>query len=201
MLGHETGVIGLPLGCWRARFMRASRRGRAPTGGAGHRRGEDPAAAAALLGLTVEAMPRETDAAFVAIDEVQLAGDLERGHVFTDRILNLRGSQETLLLGRATMRGIIEQLLPGVHVVTRPRMSVLSYAGPEEADAAAGALGRRDLLGRRGLCRGRADPPSARRRGGRARAPVARGPATSRSRSISRATWISWSPPTRSAWG
>ena len=86
---------------------------------------------------TVEAMPRETDAAFVAIDEVQLAGDLERGHVFTDRILNLRGSQETLLLGAATMRGIIEKLLPGVHVVTRPRMSVLTYAGPEEAHAPA----------------------------------------------------------------
>ena len=81
---------------------------------------------------TVEAMPRETDAAFVAIDEVQIAGDLERGHVFTDRILNLRGSQETLLLGAATMRGIIEQLLPGVHVVTRPRMSVLSYAGQKK---------------------------------------------------------------------
>ena len=81
---------------------------------------------------TVEAMPRETDAAFVAIDEVQLAADLERGHVFTDRILNLRGSQETLLLGAATMRGIIEQLLPGVHVVTRPRMSVLAYAGQKK---------------------------------------------------------------------
>ena len=81
---------------------------------------------------TVEAMPRETDAAFVAIDEVQIAGDLERGHVFTDRILNLRGSQETLLLGAATMRGIIEQLLPGVHVVTRPRMSVLAYAGQKK---------------------------------------------------------------------
>ncbi len=77
-------------------------------------------------------MPRETDAAFVAIDEVQIAGDLERGHVFTDRILNLRGSQETLLLGAATMRGIIEQLLPGVHVVTRPRMSVLAYAGQKK---------------------------------------------------------------------
>ena len=58
-------------------------------------------------------MPRETDAAFVAIDEVQLAGDLERGHIFTDRILHLRGRQETLLLGAATMRGILQRLLPG----------------------------------------------------------------------------------------
>ena len=77
-------------------------------------------------------MPSETDAAFVAIDEVQIAGDLERGHIFTDRILNLRGSQETLLLGAATMRESIEKLLPGVHVVTRPRMSVLAYAGQKK---------------------------------------------------------------------
>ena len=62
-------------------------------------------------------MPRETDAAFVAIDEVQLAGDLERGHIFTDRILHLRGRQETLLLGAATMRGILERLLRGISVV------------------------------------------------------------------------------------
>ena len=59
---------------------------------------------------TVEAMPAETDAAFLAIDEIQLAGDLERGHVFTDRMLNLRGREETLLLGAATMRGIVEKL-------------------------------------------------------------------------------------------
>ena len=84
-------------------------------------------------------MPRETDAAFVAIDEVQLAGDLERGHVFTDRILNLRGRQETLLLGAATMRGILEQLLPRRPVVTRPRMSHARLCRLEEADPAAAA--------------------------------------------------------------
>ena len=81
---------------------------------------------------TVEAMPRETDAAFVAIDEVQLAGDLERGHIFTDRILHLRGREETLLLGAATMRGILQRLLPGVAVVTRPRLSHLAYAGSKK---------------------------------------------------------------------
>ena len=118
---------------------------------------------------TVEAMPRETDAAFVAIDEVQLAGDLERGHVFTDRILHLRGRQETLLLGAATMRGIMERLLRGVHVVTRPRLSQLAYAGPKKLTRLAAALGDRRLLRRRGLCDRRADPPSARRRGRRAR--------------------------------
>jgi ATP-dependent RNA helicase SUPV3L1/SUV3 len=133
MLGHESGVIGLPL-----RLLAREVFGRVVT-----RAGADNVALVTgeekILPpdprywiSTVEAMPRQTDATFVAIDEVQLAGDLERGHAFTDRLLNLRGSQETLLLGAATMRGIIEQLLPGVHVVTRPRMSVLSYAGQKK---------------------------------------------------------------------
>jgi ATP-dependent RNA helicase SUPV3L1/SUV3 len=78
---------------------------------------------------TVEAMPRSADVDFVAIDEVQLAGDLERGHVFTDRLLNLRGRHETLLLGAATMRPLLEQLVPGLTVTSRPRMSQLTYAG------------------------------------------------------------------------
>ena len=81
---------------------------------------------------TVEAMPRETDAAFVAIDEIQLADDLERGHIFTDRILHLRGREETLLLGSQTMAGILQKLLRGVSVVTRPRMSTLVYAGSKK---------------------------------------------------------------------
>ena len=81
---------------------------------------------------TVEAMPRETRASFVAIDEVQLAGDLERGHIFTDRILHLRGRDETLLLGAGTMRPILEHLLPGFTVVERPRLSHLAYAGQKK---------------------------------------------------------------------
>ena len=81
---------------------------------------------------TVEAMPRETRASFVAIDEVQLAGDLERGHIFTDRILHLRGREETLLLGAGTMRPILEKLLPGITVIERPRLSQLFYAGQKK---------------------------------------------------------------------
>ena len=133
MLGHESGVIGLPL-----RLLAREVYGRVAARVGAEKvalvTGEEkilPAQPRYWVS-TVEAMPRETDAAFVAIDEVQIAGDLERGHGFTDRILNLRGSQETLLLGAATMRGIIEQLLPGVHVVTRPRMSVLAYAGQKK---------------------------------------------------------------------
>ena len=133
MLGHESGIIGLPLRLL-AREVYARVAARAGADQVALVTGEEkilPAKPRYWV-CTVEAMPRETDAAFVAIDEVQLAGDLERGHVFTDRLLNLRGSQETLLLGAATVRGIIEQLLPGVHVVTRPRMSVLAYAGQKK---------------------------------------------------------------------
>lgn len=81
---------------------------------------------------TVEAMPPETDAAFVAIDEVQLAADFERGHIFTDRLMNLRGREETLLLGAETMAGVLKQLLPGIEIVSRPRMSMLTYAGSKK---------------------------------------------------------------------
>ena len=78
---------------------------------------------------TIEAMPRDLDVAFVAIDEVQLGADLDRGHVFTDRLLNRRGREETLLLGAETARGLLERLLPGVTIVTRPRLSQLTFAG------------------------------------------------------------------------
>src|SRR6202021_1901377 len=56
----------------------------------------------------VEARRRDLDVSFLAVDEIQIAADLERGHVFTDRILHRRGRDETLLLGAATMRPIIE---------------------------------------------------------------------------------------------
>jgi ATP-dependent RNA helicase SUPV3L1/SUV3 len=81
---------------------------------------------------TVEAMPRDIDPAFVAIDEVQLAADFERGHVFTDRMLNRRGREETLILGAATIRPMVEKLLPGAHIVSRPRLSMLTFAGDKK---------------------------------------------------------------------
>jgi ATP-dependent RNA helicase SUPV3L1/SUV3 len=81
---------------------------------------------------TVEAMPRDLDVSFLAIDEVQLAADLERGHVFTDRILNLRGRDETLLLGAASMQPILEKLIPGITFMDRPRLSHLAYAGSKK---------------------------------------------------------------------
>lgn len=81
---------------------------------------------------TLEAMPRDLDVAFVAIDEIQLAADLERGHVFTDRMLNRRGREETLVLGAATMRLMVEKLLPGANILSRPRLSTLHFAGEKK---------------------------------------------------------------------
>src|SRR6516165_9584763 len=81
---------------------------------------------------TVEAMPRDLNLSFVAVDEIQLAADLDRGHVFTDRILNRRGLDETLLIGAATMQRVIAELLPGARFLSRPRLSKLSFAGEKK---------------------------------------------------------------------
>ncbi len=81
---------------------------------------------------TIEAMPRDISVAFVAIDEIQLANDLDRGHVFTNRLLNMRGREETLILGASTMQPLIERLLPGAIITTRPRLSTLTFAGDKK---------------------------------------------------------------------
>ncbi|MDP2734324.1 MAG: helicase-related protein [Hoeflea sp.] len=133
MAAHSSGVIGLPL-----RLLAREVYGRmVDKVGVQHVSlvtGEEkitpPGARYSVC--TVEAMPQEANVAFVAIDEVQIAGDLERGHVFTDRILSLRGREETLLLGSATARGILEHLLPGITIVERPRLSELHYAGAKK---------------------------------------------------------------------
>jgi ATP-dependent RNA helicase SUPV3L1/SUV3 len=133
MVAHESGLIGLPLRLL-AREVYARLCEKVGASKVALITGEEkinPVSARYSV-CTVEALPRETDAAFVAIDEIQLAGDLERGHIFTDRILHLRGRQETLLLGAATMRGILEKLLRGISVVTRPRLSHLAYAGSKK---------------------------------------------------------------------
>ncbi|TIR97912.1 MAG: helicase, partial [Mesorhizobium sp.] len=124
MVSHDTGIIGLPLRLLaREVYTRVCEKVGASKVALITGEEKIVPASARYSVCTVEAMPRETDAAFVAIDEVQLAGDLERGHIFTHRILHLRGRQETLLLGAATMHGILQRLLKGVSVVTRPRLS------------------------------------------------------------------------------
>nr|WP_198411775.1 helicase-related protein [Microvirga flavescens] len=133
MLAHESGMIGLPL-----RLLAREVYGRVVEKVGAHNvalvTGEEkikPDKPRYWIS-TVEAMPRDLDLAFVAIDEIQLAADLDRGHVFTDRLLNQRGREETLLIGSNTMRPLIEALIPNVHVVTRPRLSQLTFSGEKK---------------------------------------------------------------------
>jgi ATP-dependent RNA helicase SUPV3L1/SUV3 len=130
MLAHSSGLIGLPLRLL-AREVYNKIVDRAGVDSVALITGEEKIKPpkARFWVSTVEAMPRDLDVSFLAVDEVQIAADLERGHVFTDRILHRRGRDETLLLGAATMRPIIERLLPGASIVTRPRLSQLEYAG------------------------------------------------------------------------
>ena len=79
---------------------------------------------------TVESMPTDREFAFVAVDEAQLGADPERGHVFTDRMLHARGREETMILGSESLKPMVRALLPKAEIVTRPRFSTLSYAGP-----------------------------------------------------------------------
>jgi ATP-dependent RNA helicase SUPV3L1/SUV3 len=130
MLAHSSGVIGLPLRLL-AREVYNKAVDRAGVDSVALITGEEKIKPpkARFWVCTVEAMPRDLDVSFLAVDEIQIAADLERGHVFTDRILHRRGRDETLLLGAATMRPIIERLLPGASIVTRPRLSQLEFAG------------------------------------------------------------------------
>src|SRR5216683_610888 len=130
MLAHSSGVIGLPLRLL-AREVYNKIVDRAGVDAVALITGEEKIKPpkARFWVSTVEAMPRDLDVSFLAVDEIQIAADLERGHVFTDRILHRRGRDETLLLGAATMRPIIERLLPGASIVTRPRLSQLEFAG------------------------------------------------------------------------
>jgi ATP-dependent RNA helicase SUPV3L1/SUV3 len=130
MVAHSSGVIGLPLRLL-AREVYNKIVDRVGADSVALITGEEkikPPKARYWVS-TVEAMPRDLDVSFLAVDEIQIAADLERGHVFTDRILHRRGRDETLLLGAATMRPIIERLLPGASIVTRPRLSHLEFAG------------------------------------------------------------------------
>jgi len=133
MLGHDTGLIGLPLRLL-AREVYDKVAARSGAGNVALITGEEkikPERPRYWV-CTVEAMPRVADVDFLAVDEVQLAADPERGHVFTDRLLHVRGRQETLLLGAQTMREAISDLIPGANFISRPRLSKLSYAGEKK---------------------------------------------------------------------
>ncbi len=78
---------------------------------------------------TVESMPIDKIVEFVAVDEIQMCADHERGHIFTDRLLNLRGSKLTMLMGSNTIKNIINKLDEDIEFINRERLSKLSYAG------------------------------------------------------------------------
>ncbi|HET7575478.1 MAG TPA: DEAD/DEAH box helicase [Sphingomicrobium sp.] len=136
MCGHSSGVIGFPL-----RLLAREVYDRVCT-----TKGESQVALltgeerivppqARYFLCTAESMPvgqegeDKRDFAFAAIDEAQLAIDPERGHVFTDRMLRVRGREETLILGSDTLKPIVRELLPEAEIVRRPRFSTLRYAG------------------------------------------------------------------------
>jgi ATP-dependent RNA helicase SUPV3L1/SUV3 len=133
MLAHKSGMIGLPLRLLaREVYDRIVRL-----------RGEKEVAlitgeekivpkAPRFYVCTVEAMPLDIGVACLVIDEIQLCADPERGHVFTDRLLNARGLEETMLLGSDTMRGIIQRFIPKAWFITRTRFSDLAYAGSKK---------------------------------------------------------------------
>jgi ATP-dependent RNA helicase SUPV3L1/SUV3 len=133
MLGHRTGMIGFPL-----RLLARENYDRV-VGLKGSR------AVALITGeekivppnpsywiCTVESMPLDLPVDFLAVDEIQLCGDGERGHVFTNRLLHARGSAETMFLGADTIRPLLKRLVPEAEYVSRPRFSTLSYSGPKK---------------------------------------------------------------------
>ena len=78
---------------------------------------------------TVESMPKDKTVDFIAVDEIQMCSDRERGHIFTDRLLFARGEKLTMFLGSQVMKNIIHDLVDGVEFVKKERFSKLAYSG------------------------------------------------------------------------
>jgi ATP-dependent RNA helicase SUPV3L1/SUV3 len=130
MLGHASGMIGLPLRLLAREIYDRIVRARGPAAVAlitGEEKIVPPRAT--YFVCTVEAMPLTRQVEFLAVDEIQLVGDPERGHLFTHRLLHARGAFETMFLGAATMAPLIRRLLPAAEIVTRQRFSALTYGG------------------------------------------------------------------------
>jgi ATP-dependent RNA helicase SUPV3L1/SUV3 len=131
MLAHASGIIGFPLRLLaRENFDRmvAIKGARYVALITGEEKIIPPDAR--WFSCTVEAMPLDRHAEFVAVDEIQLCADADRGHVFTDRLLHARGIVETMFLGAETIAPLIRRLVPSAQIETRPRLSQLAYAGP-----------------------------------------------------------------------
>ncbi|HEY1632318.1 MAG TPA: helicase-related protein [Rhizomicrobium sp.] len=130
MLAHRTGMIGFPLRLLAREVYDRIARMKGPQTVAlitGEEKIVPPEAR--WFVCTTEAMPLDLRTSFLAVDEIQLSADPERGHIFTDRLLNARGEDETLFMGAETMRGAIQRFVPRAHFITRPRFSDLAYTG------------------------------------------------------------------------
>ncbi|HEY5337852.1 MAG TPA: helicase-related protein [Rhizomicrobium sp.] len=130
MLAHKSGMIGLPLRLLAREVYDKIVRIKGANACAlitGEEKIVPPDAR--YFVCTVEAMPLDLPVAFLAVDEIQLCADPERGHVFTDRLLNARGEEETLFMGAETMRGAIQRFVRHVYFISRPRFSDLAYTG------------------------------------------------------------------------
>jgi ATP-dependent RNA helicase SUPV3L1/SUV3 len=130
MLEHQTGMIGLPLRLLAREVydrvsLRVGEQEVALITGEEKRVGKR----ARYWVCTTESMPVDRVVDFIAIDEVQLAAHPQRGHVFTDRLLNFRGREETWFMGADTIVGMVEQLVPSAEIQRHPRMSKLRASG------------------------------------------------------------------------
>src|SRR4029077_12375973 len=133
MLGHRSGMIGFPLRLLaRENYDRVVglKGARAVALITGEEKIVPPNPAYFIC--TVESMPLDLPVDFLAVDEIQLCGDAERGHVFTNRLLHARGSCETMFLGADTIRPLLKRLVPEAEYVSRPRFSTLAYSGQKK---------------------------------------------------------------------
>jgi ATP-dependent RNA helicase SUPV3L1/SUV3 len=133
MLGHASGMIGLPLRLLAREIydrIAKARGTRAVALITGEEKIVPPHAA--YFVCTVEAMPLNREVEFLAVDEIQLCADPSRGHVFTNRLLHARGKSETMFMGAGAMAPLIRRLLPEAEIVSRERFSTLSYDGSKK---------------------------------------------------------------------
>jgi ATP-dependent RNA helicase SUPV3L1/SUV3 len=130
MIGHRSGMIGFPLRLLaRENYDRIVklRGARSVALITGEEKILPPNPS--YFVCTVESMPLDRQVDFLAIDEIQLCADPERGHVFTARLLHARGLHETMFLGADTIKPLMRRLVPEIEYVSRPRFSTLSYTG------------------------------------------------------------------------
>lgn len=133
LLGHRSGMIGFPLRLLaRENYDRAVKAVSAESCALVTGEEKIVPRGARYFFCTVESMPLDRPVAFVAVDEIQLAADSERGHIFTDRLMRARGLDETMFMGSDAATPWVKLLVPGIEIINRPRFSTLSYAGSKK---------------------------------------------------------------------